>query len=157
MLRSAYGRKRQIQSQSANDDCASILQPQKRTCPSAEKEHQGGLQTAADDGNSEDASHEAAASPDVPKLAPHCRSMSQFLSDDHHFTMPQTVPSSRSCSGSASQKPTQKHIQPKRHTPKSEQLFLDFGQQSFGEHSTCRTCGMMYERGNPADESCPTF
>ena len=35
---------------------------------------------------------------------------------------------------------------------KKEQLYLDFGQKSFGQQLTCATCGMVYTKGEPRDE-----
>ena len=34
----------------------------------------------------------------------------------------------------------------------AEQLYLDFGQKSFGELVTCKACGMQYTAGEPRDE-----
>ncbi len=36
---------------------------------------------------------------------------------------------------------------------KKEQLYLDFGQKSFGQRLTCATCGMVYTKGEPKDEA----
>jgi N-acetyltransferase len=36
--------------------------------------------------------------------------------------------------------------------PKSEQLYLDFGQRSFGATKECAECGLLYTQGVPDDE-----
>ena len=33
-----------------------------------------------------------------------------------------------------------------------EQMYLDFGQRSFGRQITCAQCGMRYAEGEPTDE-----
>jgi len=34
----------------------------------------------------------------------------------------------------------------------AEQLYLDFGQRSFGQRQECKTCGLLYTQGQPEDE-----
>ena len=34
----------------------------------------------------------------------------------------------------------------------AEQLYLDFGQRSFGQRQECKTCGLLYTLGQPEDE-----
>ena len=34
----------------------------------------------------------------------------------------------------------------------TEQLYLDFGQRSFGQRELCKTCGLLYTLGHPEDE-----
>ena len=38
------------------------------------------------------------------------------------------------------------------HVASLEQMYLDFGQRSFGRQVTCSQCGMRYCEGEPTDE-----
>ena len=42
---------------------------------------------------------------------------------------------------------------PPLHLPKRHQMFLDYGQKSFGKHVECPLCGMLYVVGDIVDES----
>ena len=50
----------------------------------------------------------------------------------------------------SSSKPAAENAQPKSKQP--EQLYLDFGQRSFGKQLQCKTCGLTYTQGHPEDE-----
>jgi N-acetyltransferase len=64
--------------------------------------------------------------------------------------------SSSSSSSGAASSAAKTGLNRKRPAPakeKTEQMYLDFGQRSFGRTAECRECGFIYAEGEPSDEA----
>lgn len=90
------------------------------------------------------ASRPAAAAHTTPRTSDHKAAMQWskvFALSGQRKRKPESRPASYSASAAAT-----------KSSKPAEQLYLDFGQKSFGELVKCKGCGMQYTAGEPQDE-----